>query len=664
MRLLLRLAGLVIVTIVVGVISLLLLPAERIASIAADQISKQTGREVTLEGETRITLWPILGVSTERFIIANAPWSDAGPMLSAEALKIGVAPQALWGGAVRITGLEAASPMIRLERSADGKGNWDLGVDGIAPSGQGSEAAPASLPRLALTLDRALLTDATVSYRDHGTGQGLTLTGLALDLRWPDPDGAASFAMSVDALAPGESGERITLEGELDPARTIMEGGLSAVTARITAPGGGAGFVGRISTRPEAQGQFSARLEDTARFLAAMGFADAAIPAGLGQSAEIDTQLTWSADRRLALRETRLTLDNNHLAGAADLDFAPQVPRVSARIRAEALDLTGLVRGEDGSEGGRGGAASGANGWSTASIDASALALVEGEFALVADKIALGDLSLGTTRTKATLDRSRLVFDIVEMALYEGALSGQFVINNRSGLSVGGDLRAEGLALEPLLKDTLDVSRLQGKADAQLQFLGVGQSMDSIMRSLSGSGSIASGRGVIDGFDLDRIMRSGDLTGGTTVFDQLTASFTIDGGNLRNSDMLMTLPRARAEGEGRVGLGERDLDYRFTPVLLDGDRGQRLAIPVRIAGPWHNPRITPDLERAIDLNLRKEREALEERVRSEREKLEERAREEIEDRLGVPVEPNQSVEDVLRDAIEEQLGRGLLRLLD
>ncbi len=661
MRLLLRLAGLVIVTIVVGVISLLLLPAERIASIAADQISKQTGRDVSLEGETRITLWPILGVSTERFVIANATWSDAGPMLSAEALKIGVAPQALWGGAVRITGLEASSPMIRLERSADGQGNWDLGVDGIAPSGRGSEAEPASLPRLALTLDRALLADATVSYRDHGTGQGVTFTGLALDLRWPDPDGAASFAMSFDALVPGESSERIILEGELDPARAMMEGGLSAVTARITAPGGGAGFVGRISTRPEAQGQFSARLDDTARFLAAMGFADAAVPAGLGRSAEIDTQLTWSADRRLALRETRLTLDQNHLAGAADLDFAPQVPRVSARIRAEALDLTGLARGE---EGGGGGASSGAEGWSTARIDASALALVEGEFALLAERIALGDLRLGTTSTKATLNRSRLVFDISEMALYEGALSGQFVINNRSGLSVGGDLRAEELALESLLKDTLDVSRLQGKADAQLQFLGVGQSMDSIMRSLSGSGSIASGRGVIDGFDLDRIMRSGDLTGGTTVFDQLTASFAIDGGNLRNSDLLMTLPRARAEGAGRIGLGERDLDYRFTPVLLDGDSGQRLAIPVRITGPWHNPRITPDLERALELNLRKERDALEERVRSERDKLEERARKEIEDRLGVPVEPDQSVEDVLRDAIEEQLGRGVLRLLD
>ena len=121
MRLLIRLTGFLIIIICVAVVSLLMLPGDRIAGIAAQQISKQTGRAVTLEGDTKVTLYPILGVSAGRFVIGNAEWSDGGPMLSAEAVKIGIEPQALFGGEVRITGLEATNPQILLERAADGR---------------------------------------------------------------------------------------------------------------------------------------------------------------------------------------------------------------------------------------------------------------------------------------------------------------------------------------------------------------------------------------------------------------------------------------------------------------------------------------------------------------------------------------------------------------
>ena len=646
MRLLLRLVVLVLVTGAVAVTSLLLLPADRIASVAADQISRQTGRAVTLSGDTRITLWPVLGIATERVEIANAPWSEAGPMLRAENLKIGVAPQALWGGAVRITGLEVKTPEIRLERAADGQANWALGVEGVAPSGQGDGTTPGRVPRLALTLDRALISDATLSYVDHGTGHRRDLRGLDLDLRWPDPDAAATISAELDALAgPG----RIALSGQLDPARALIEGGRGRMTARLSAPGGTLDFAGAVSARPEAQGTLTAALEDTARALAALGLGTPDIPAGLGRRAEISAQVSLTADRRVALRDTVMTLDGNRVTGEADLDLSGAVPQLRAQINAAALELPGAGRG-GGADTGR---ARSPDGWSMSPIDAGALAWLEGEVALVADSIALGALRLGTTRSRATLTRSRLVLDLVEVALHEGRLTGEFVVNNRSGLSVGGDLLAEGVSLQPLLRDTLGLSRLQGRAEARLQFLGVGQSIDSIMRSLSGSGSVNAGRGVIDGIDLDRLMRSGDATGGTTVFDSLSGSFTMADGALRNEDLLMTLPRARAEGRGRVGLGARDIDYLFTPVLAGGNADGGLAIPVRIEGPWRDPRIRPDLAEAVDRNLQEERE-----------QIESRARERLGEELGVTIEDGASAEDVLRDTLEKELGDGLRRLFD
>ncbi|MCR9112882.1 MAG: AsmA-like C-terminal region-containing protein, partial [Rhodobacteraceae bacterium] len=295
-------------------------------------------------------------------------------------------------------------------------------------------------------------------------------------------------------------------------------------------------------------------------------------------------------------------------------------------------------------------------GWSKAPIDASALGLADGEVALVADSVDLGALKLGKLRTLARLDRSRLVFDLRELRAYDGLITGEFVMNNRSGLSVGGKIAADDINLQTLLRDAMDITRLEGSADGEVQFLGVGQSMHAIMNSLSGSGAFKTGRGVISGFDLDRLMRSGDGTGGTTVFDTLQATFTMDKGNLYNDDLGLSLPRASATGAGRVGLGARDIDYVFTPRLLDGG-GSGLAIPVKIRGPWANPRITPDLEAAIDLNFKEEKQELERKAREEVER-------EVEKQLGIERQEGQSLEDAAKDALEKELERGILKLFD
>ena len=143
MRWIFRALGLVVVMAAIVLGALFFLPGERIARIAADQITKATGRQVIMSGDTKISLYPILGVSTGAVEIANADWSDAGPMLRADSLKIGVEPQALFGGDIRITGLEAVNPAIRLERARDGRVNWELVVEGVAPSG--NRTAPLQL---------------------------------------------------------------------------------------------------------------------------------------------------------------------------------------------------------------------------------------------------------------------------------------------------------------------------------------------------------------------------------------------------------------------------------------------------------------------------------------------------------------------------------------
>ena len=234
MRWIFRLIGAVVVMAAVMLGAVVFLPSERIAQIAADQLSRATGRAVTLSGETTLSLYPVLGVSTGAAEVANADWSGAGPMLRAESLKIGVAPIPLLSGEIRITGLEIAGPQIRLERAADGRVNWDVGVDGVAPSGQSDGGEPATSNRLALTLDRALITAASLRYTDHGTGAVQEIRDMDFDLRWPDYEGRATFEAVLR-----QAGAPVTIAGHIDRLGAFLDGEVTPVMARVNGPGGG-----------------------------------------------------------------------------------------------------------------------------------------------------------------------------------------------------------------------------------------------------------------------------------------------------------------------------------------------------------------------------------------------------------------------------------------
>lgn len=659
MRWIIRILLLLIVVAAVAVGSLLMLPGERIARIAAEKISRLTGREVTIAGETRLSLWPVLGVATGPVRVANAEWGQGGPLFEAESLKIGVEPRALWGGDIRITGLEATGPVINLERAADGRVNWELGVKGVAPSGQtgaagapGAPGAPARAERLQLTLDRALITDASFRYTDHGSDRRTAMAGMDFDLRWPEIQGRATFDIT---LRPTDSPVRIS--GHVERLDDFIDGAPSAAEVTVGTRAGELRFAGRLRAMPEAEGRLEARLDDTGAFLAALGLPRPDIPPGLGRTLSAETALTLTGGNRLALRDLVLALDRgNRLTGGADLALGGVRPRLVARLAAGALDLSGSGGGGGAaSAGGGAGAPAGTAGWSTAPIDASALARADAEVALTAESVDLGNLKLGKTRVLATLERSRLVLDLQELRAYEALVTGNFVLNNRSGLSVGGDLAVAGLDLESFLPAAAGITRLTGTADARVKFLGVGQSEQAIMSSLSGEGAFKAVSGVIEGFDLDKLMRRGDATGGTTIFDAMSASFTIRDGILVNDDLAMRLPLARADGKGVVGIGARVIDYRFIPVLLEGENRKGLAIPVRIRGPWANPKIEPDLGKAIDLNLAEQKEKL-------RQKAADEVRRAVGKELGVSVEEGQSLGDAAKDKLRDEVRKGLKKL--
>ena len=619
---------------------LMLLPKERIAKVASAEMSKALGREVLISGDIGLSVWPVLGVKTGPVQIAGPEW-DAAPLLKAEALSIGVGAAAALKREIEIRRVELVSPEINLITAKDGRVSWAFG--------ESTEAAGATEGSTGVTpfsLARATVTGGTVLIDDRRAGTREKLTGLDVALSMPKLAGPATLKLS--GL---RGGAALSLEGTVGNARDLIAGKLTPVTARFEAAGGSARFEGRMSQALEAEGQMSLSTSSTSTFMQSLGLGAAELPRGMGQAIDMTGQVTFSGGEIVNLRGMTLKLDQNTLTGDADIRLGGAKPQITAKLAAGALDFASLA-----AEGGSGGGESSA-GWSKTTIDASGLAAVNAEVSLAVQSLDAGMIKLGASSLGVRLDNSRLVLKLPKATGYGGQISGEFVVNNRGGLSVGGNLNILQADVKSLLVDLMGVERLSGKGDGFVKFLGSGRNLDAIMNSLSGNGGLAMAGGTISGLDLNGLMGTGNGTKGTTVFDKLGASFDIKAGVLSNDNLNMTLPRIAATGKGVVGLGAQTINYVFTPVALKASSGKDLAFPVKIYGPWSNPKIIPDLSAAIDLNFKEKKEEV-------KQKANDAIKKKVEQELGVSVGEGQSVEDAVKQGVEDKLKKELFKIFE
>ncbi len=640
MKWLIRILFLVVAAFGLVIGALLLMPGDKLATILAEQVKAQTGRELKLSGDVKLSFWPILGMETGRVTFGNAPWAGSEPMLSAQSLAVGVDASALLSGDIRIKRVLADHPTLRLERS-DGRRNWELHQPGNSSDTGASAQEVESRP---VTLEQLELQNARLIYIENGA-VSMEFADVDLSARWPD----VTAPMEMQASMPVPGGN-VKVNLNIPDLPAFSSGVVTPLELSLTAPGGGIQFSGRVNLAGEMDGKTTVTAKNTHKMLAAFGQGGVTVPEGLGRVANVSGQMTYTQDGRISLRKMVAVLDNNRLEGEADI-LISDPPKITARLKAGDLDLSNASGDDDTSSSG-----SEADGWSKAPIDASSLALANGTIRLQANSISVPGMRFGKSDLTLNLDRSRAVLKMHPASLFSGHLNGQVVANNRNGLSVGGNLTIDNIDINEALVTLGDIKRLSGTGSGHLEFLGVGQNEDQIMRSLSGKGNIEVGKGVISGVDLDRLMGRGGGSGGTTVFNSLTASFTMKDGDLNNDDLLMKLDNFRADGTGRIGLGARDIDYLFTPVALRANAGEGISVPVRIVGPWSDPSIKPDLTKVIEA-------AAEGKVKALEDDAKQKVFEKVGKELDTTVTDTGQIEDALKDKLENEAKKSLLKLL-
>ncbi|MGB3408290.1 MAG: AsmA family protein [Jannaschia sp.] len=666
MKWLFRVALTLTTLVILAVLALFLVPADRVANLAAERFEELTGRTLVIEGPVRATLWPRLGVRAEGVTVANAPWSDAGPMLQAQAMDIGVSAMSLFSGTIQVEVLEIEGARLLLERRMDGTANWEIAATtGGTPAPAPAAAAPGTpaAPSRKVAIDRAILTGAEITYLDQSTDTSAQIR--AVDLSASVPDIAGPVEISGSALF---NGVAVSGQARIGALQALIDGALVPVGLSLTSGATDLALEGRADIDPLSfDGTIRASSGDRFALLRAIGMTVPDLPAGLGErTVAIASNLTLAPAGSVHLRGMTLTLDGNTVTGDADLLPGDARPRITANLAAPALDLTALSQKGQGGET----ALVTETGWGREAIDVSGLFAADARITLVSGPITLGDATLDSLSLAATLSEGRAVVTLQPLVAYGGTVTGDIVVNGRGGLSTRATLDLAGLQMQPFLAEFADYDRLVGEANVTLDLLGVGSTTQALVESLDGTLSFDIGKGEILGLDIAGMIRTLDTSfrgdGQKTVFDRVAASWTVADGVARGDDLALDAPLLVATGAGTVDLGAQTLEYRLLSTLRRNADSDGITIPVLISGPWASPRIRPDLEYLARQRLDVEREELEARARAEADEARARAGEAARTRVAeeLDIAPEVLTDgDALQGAIKDRVEQQLLDLL-
>ena len=303
--------------------------------------------------------------------------------------------------------------------------------------------------------------------------------------------------------------------------------------AEVTVSDGGALSInGTATTLGNVAGDLFLDLSSTQNFLSAFDVSVSGLTKNLGAAVQASTKLTLDGDA-LSLSDMVAQLGANRLSGRVSAEFS-DIPYVSGALNVGTLDLRRADGASSKSGGGNGTSTAAATGWSQDPLDLGALGLVNADLGVTGDALITDTLRIDGFSGQMRIENARAVLTLNELNAYRGAGAGEFVLNARNGLSTAIRFQGNAVDLSPLMSDMLDVNSIEGRANVNLDLLGVGSSVDGIIKSLSGTAVFNVDSGRWTGMDLDRLLRSGDTAPGTTMFDNLSASSTLKNGVASN----------------------------------------------------------------------------------------------------------------------------------
>jgi AsmA protein len=627
------------------------------ARVAAE-VERQTGRKLVI-GSAGVSFSGGLGVSLGN-VELSAPRDMGGrSLLTAERIEVRLALLPLVLREVRVEHLTLFRPVLDLRVDAAGRRSWDFARNVTMPvryaqiGGRQTDAErlPPELTEFArnasvqvakgssggldgLSLADVRVVEGVVRYEDAMAASVREVREINADFSLPTISGPLSMKGRLVF-----KGERIDVDARIDRLDEVLAGRRAAARIDLTSDVVKASYDGRLSAGPEAggKGRFAVNSR-SARTLAqlvdlpltgldelgavslsgtleampgSVSFSSASFAAGATAGAGNFTLEVGGERPRITGNLSFPSLDLDRLAA---IGIAEPITAGSSagRFAAPPRSIDDLIRQRDipgQSEEGpavqvRGFRLRAGNQWEIDAIDASVLELVDVDARVEIGKLVSARLEGASLQTRVELKAGVLRISLGDGQIAGGNARGLISVDaTKPALSVGANLSGDGVSLRPLL-DLIGVSGIEGKGRLAVSVSAQGGSERELVSTIGGSAEVVITDGAVRGWDADAIVAG--LSRGKlppvhrqmearTPFRRLSASFQIAHGVARSKDILLDSATVGATGTGTINIVDRNIDLQLKPRIAAGG----VEVPVRIAGPWEEPKAVADLAAAL-----------------------------------------------------------------
>lgn len=675
-------------------------------------VKDATGRDLVIEGDLSLSIFPWLAVEVGRTELGNAEGFGDEPFMSFDSasLSIRLLPlifqRSATVGTAAIEGL-----VVNLEVAADGRTNWD-------DFAQAEDAAPVEIPEEALEdaptveLGSVEVVNAMVSYRDAQAGSSYAISNLQFEsngIGAGDPfDLEAEFDFSAE---PDAVGGHVAIRGRMTMTEAMAEvtieglnvsGELRGITSQpavfnfdsrevsidtvgqMLSPGEmdfsifGVSLSANVepfsyagSPQPKAElrvAEFSLKSLMQALDIEAPATAD---PAAL-------TRVAFNAkaavsEESISLSSMTLDLDDSTMVGTLSLPLT-ETGAIRFDLKVGTINLDGYMAPPDTT-------AAGADGESADDfeIPVDVIRELNANGSLKIGRAFLSGLEFTNLELGLTSAGGRMRLHPLSAELYDGSYTGDVRINASRDVPVlSVNEKIDGVNLNSLVKSMFEQDNISGTISASFRLKGAGRNLAAIRQDLDGNMSLQLKDGAWEGTDIWHQLRSAralyrrepapePVLPARTRFTSMSATGMVTDGIFENNDLKVLLPFLQLTGKGFVDLPAGHVDYSVEarvldkPELMTGvsqaelDDFTKTVVPVRISGALTAPTVRPDIEAVF-------RKQVEGALEEQKQELKKRI---FNDLLGGEDKPagegDEATEEAEEEDLEDQLKKKLLK---
>jgi AsmA protein len=653
LKLVLVVIGFVVVLLVVAAVVLPMVvdPNDYKDEISAS-VLKDTGRELTIGGEIKWTVFPSLGLGLSDVTLGNRSGFGDQPMMDIGEAGASVKLMPLFKRRVEVGELKLSDVEINLIRKADGQTNWQDFTRAQAQAKTTSSAESDGFDKFVIS--GVQISNASVTFNDADEitelkefelnasnielGRPFDLKGgFSLNLAAQQLAGEAKFGGRVQSTANGTrlgiegfefsfigergpAGEKLRLDlsvnADVDVDVTNSKATLSDFVLRLHDMNvTGALDVTAISTAPVYTGQLKVAEFNPKSLMQALGL-EVPLTSESEALTRLQADMSFAGSSNSAdMRDLTLGFDQSTFKGRLKVDNFDS-PKLAFDFEVDQLNIDGYMPPME-----SGDAPESTPKSASETVPVSAPGTVETDLSVEVFRgfTGGGDFRIGTllvngltvtdVSLKMSSDGKGVRFFPAKASLYGGQHEGDIKIDASGERPI---LMAEhgvtGVQTERLLQDLAGTSRLQGEGEFSLKIRTDLSNSDTVLQSLSGNLAVSVLNGAILGIDVvDTIGAAKALLGKQdeiasetddskkTEFAELSMSGIFDRGVLSSDDLVMQSPVLEATGEGTFDLVRESIDYVLSPVLSDAAGGQSLGklsgvpIPIRLTGNLYEP---------------------------------------------------------------------------